>query len=310
MSAERIVRLRAGRDNEQVQLQKYNIFRSRQGGKLVCAVEGDDDAPFYDTMFGKIDSTILFIPFVCNGKDRVLRLRNILARNVAGDSRLVRYFIDHDFDGLRAHTMEHPNGADLYVTPCYSIENLLVGKSVLEKMLRSEYRCNDEYADQDVTRLIALFDARMQEFITCMYEANRLLHSARTQGIMLGSIDKDIIKKYLHISLDAVTVNEQAAELHQLIGYTSAPDGAELAVSLPAFEALDPMRDWRGKFLFEFFRKFLVLLKEDRGTKKPQYFTQRASMSFAPGGDITRALASMIAVPQCLHQFVSRGFSA
>lgn len=310
MMDEGIEKLRRERENSKTLLIQYNKFRSRHEDVLICALEGDDDAPFYDTMLGKIDSTILFIPFVCNGKKEVLLLRNILTRNVAGDSHLVRYFIDHDFDGLRAHTMEHPNGADLYVTPCYSIENLLVGKSVLEKMLRSEYRCNDEYADQDVTRLIALFDARMQEFITCMYEANRLLHSARTQGIILGSIDKDIIKKCLHISLDAVTVNEQAAELHQLIGYTSAPDEATLAVSLPAFQALDPMRDWRGKFLFEFFRKFLALLKEDRGTKNPQYFTQRASMSFAPGGDITRALASMIAVPQCLHQFVSNGFAA
>lgn len=305
MSAARIEKLRAGRNNEQVQLQSYNNFRSRQGGKLVCAFEGHDDVTFYETMFGKISANIRYVPYVCLGKDKVLQLRQILARNVASDSHLMRYFIDHDFDGLKGQ----PFDDNLYVTPCYSIENLLVGQAVLEGLLRAEYRCHDEYAAQDVAVIGKLFEDRVSEFISCMRDVNCWLHSARTQGIILGEM-KDDIEKYLRISLKAITTNAQAGELQVLIGYASAPDVTKLTASLPAFEALDPMKDWRGKFWFAFFRKFLKLLKDDRGTKNPQYFTQKAGMSFNADCDIIRSLASMIAVPQCLHQFGLRMIAA
>ncbi len=304
MSDAGIEKLRRERENANKLLIQYNKIRSRHEGALVCAFEGYDDVTFYETMFGKISANIGYVPYVCLGKDKVLQLRQILARNVASDSHLVRYFVDHDFDGLKGH----PPAENLYVTPCYSIENLLVEQVVLEGLLRAEYRCHDEYASQDVEVIGKLFDDRVGEFIACMHDVNCFLHAARTQGIVLASVDNDI-KKYLRISLGAIAVNEQAAALHTLIGYASAPDEATLAASLPAFEALDPMKDWRGKFWFVFFCKFLALLKEDRGAKNPQYFTQKASMTFAPEGDIIRSMASMIAVPQCLHQFVSKGFA-
>ena len=305
MSDAGIEKLRRERENANKLLIQYNKIRSRHESALVCSFEGYDDVTFYDTMFGKISANIRYVPYVCKGKDQVLQLRQILARNVAADSHLVRYFVDHDFDGLKGH----PPGENLYVTPCYSIENLLVGQVVLEGLLRAEYRCHDDYAAQDVEVIGKLFEDRVSEFISCMRDVNCWLHSARTQGIILGEM-KDDIKKYLRISLKAITTNAQAGELQVLIGYASAPDVTKLTASLPAFEALDPMKDWRGKFWFAFFRKFLKFLKDDRGTKNPQYFAQKASMSFAPDGDIIRSLASMIAVPQCLHQFGLRMIAA
>lgn len=300
MSAERIDSLRAARDKSQIQLQRYNTFRTRHAGQMICAFEGDEDVPFYATMTGKVSTDIRYVPWVCKGKDNVLRLREILARNVAADSHLVRYFIDHDFDGLKGH----PPGANLYVTPCYSIENLMVGRATLEELLCAEYKCHDEHAAQDIANIGQLFDQRWQEFIEGMREANRLLFSARIHGVVLGNVDNDI-KKYLAIKLDGIAPLASADDVHSLIGYSSAPDAGHLAASEGAFDALDPLKDWRGKFVFAFFRRFLALLKEDRGTKAPVYFTCRANMSFNPDGDIIRALASTIMVPECLRLFLT-----
>ncbi len=301
MSEERIAKLRAGRDTPQVQLQKYNIFRTKHAGKWICAFEGHEDVAFYDVMFDKVGAQLNHEPFVCRGKDYVLQLRQVLSRNTSQDSQLVRYFVDRDFDGLKGHEL----GDDVYVTPCYSFENLLVTNAVLKKLMQSEFRCNAEDAAEDIEKIENLFAERLSEFISCIRHANFLLHAARTQGIKLNNVD-NALGQYVCITLTCVESKATQAKVAELLGYATEPNESMLAASKPAFDKLDPQSDWRGKFIFAFFRKFLALLKEDRGGKQPQYFKQRANMNFDPSGDIIRSLASMIPVRDCLRNFISR----
>jgi hypothetical protein len=300
MSADRIDKLREARDKPPVSLQRYNSLRSKDSGKLICAFEGYDDVTFYDAMFNKINAGIQYSPLVCNGKDKVLALREILARNVAADGSPVRFFVDTDFDGLKGK----PPGPDIYLTPCYSIENLLVGKHTLEKLLRGEFRCHDEHSDLDIEDISNLFQLRLTEFNACMYDANHLLFFARKSTLQLKSIDEKFTTKFLDINLKQIKVAGSHTEW-ALLGYTNPPDTSQVAACKPAFDLLDRTKDWRGKFLFAFFKKFLSLLKEDRGGKEPVYFKGRVNMSFAPDGDIIRMLTAMIPVPDCLRAFIS-----
>ncbi len=302
MSAERLDALREARQRAPVVLQRYNNLRSRVSGKLVCAFEGPDDVAFYDAMLPRIKADFEHIPFVCSGKDKVLQLREILQRNVAADSKLVLYFIDRDFDGSKGHD----EGSDLYITPCYSIENLIVGSAMLTRLLRGEYRCNDEHAETDVAAICQLFEERLAEFHAAMHEVNFLLFFARKNMLRLASIDNDI-RKYISISLATISLKVNTAEIAKLLGYDAAPDPAALQPLASDFAMLNPLLDWRGKFLFAFFRKFLAAIREDRGTKKPnipQHFKGRADVNFQPEGDIVRNLASMINVPDCLRRFI------
>lgn len=294
---DRVEQMRQGRNIPQVTLQRYNQLRSRCPGRIICAFEGFDDVTFYDVMFKRIAS-FEYVPLVCKGKDKVLDLRVLLARNTAEDSDKVRYFVDHDFDGLKGHSP----GGDLYCTPSYSFENLLVSRNVLESLLRSEYRCSDENGDLDIRKIGEIFGARLAEFIEYIREANHLIYLARITGVRLKEIQEDL-KKYVLIRLDCIVPATDPEELPALVGYEYAPQAADLLTCVGAFNELDPVLHWRGKFLFAFFRKFLAELKEDRGSNLPKYFTQRSNMNFSPGSDVVRPLASMIPVPECLRAF-------
>lgn len=298
MNDSRIDEMRKARDKPAVMLARYNQVRSKHPGKLVCAFEGHDDVTFYDAMFSKINANILYAPIVCNGKDHVLGLRNSLADNVSLDRSLVRYFVDWDFDGLKGNT----HSPEIYFTPCYSFENLLVNRATLETLLRGEFRCNDEHGASDMERIGGLFQARLDEFISCMREANHLLFCARISGHRLLRIENDL-KKYLILTVEQIAPAPNRV-LHELLGYKDTPDQIHLALSKDAFDQLDPLRDWRGKFIFAFFQKFLACIKEDRGCKSPRFFTEKATVTFAPMSDIFRTLAVSIAVPECLKTFV------
>ena len=171
--------------------------------------------------------------------------------------------------------------------------------------MQSEFHCNDEHSTEDIEKIENLFAERLSEFISCIRQVNFLWHAALSQGMKLLNPENEL-SKYVRISLTCVESNATQADTVKLLGYPTDPDENFLLASRPAFDKLDPILDWRGKFILAFFREFLTLLKKDRGAKPPQYFKVRANMKFDANGDICRALASMIAVPDCLRNFISR----
>jgi hypothetical protein len=226
-------------------------------------------------------------------------LRAILPFLCKIQAKDVRYFIDKDFDGLKGH----PAGNDLYCTHTYSIENILVNLKVLKMLLQGEYRCNDENGSEDISNISELYCNRLTEFIQIIKNANQIIHYARTENLSCCSIDNDL-KKYASINLEHVKPAESESELWRIVGMLSEVSLDVLASREQDFISLDPIQDWRGKYYFAFFRKFLADLKDDRGSKAPKYFKQRANMSFSPQADIIRPLASIVDIPQCLSIFI------
>lgn len=298
---DRLEKLRAGREIPQVVLQKYNQLRTKFPGTLVCAFEGADDVTFYDTVFTRVRGELRYVPFVCKGKDQVLSLRTMLERNVSTDAQLVRYFVDNDFDGLKGHLPSE----DIYCTPCYSIENALVNDRILIGLLRSEFRCNDEYGDGDIRKSLDIFKDRLTEFQQAIESANKLIFYARRSLTMLSDIEEDL-SKYVKITLREVSSIANEDELCRLVGFKVPPDSSELTTADVAFKKLNAGDDWRGKFIFGFFKKFLSELKEDRGRKNPEIFAKRGKMTFSPGHDIIRTLSVLMSVPKCLEEFVCK----
>ncbi len=292
-------RMRAARERGVVFLQGYNTLRSKYPGNVVLAVEGDDDPIFYKTSIRAINPALGWVPFVCYGKDNVLSLRALLERNTDVDALNTYFMVDKDFDQLKGHDPS-PN---LYCTPVYSIENLMVTSSVFEELLIGEYKCAAE--SDDVAKLKAVFEARLLEFFEAMALANRALHFCRVKGVGSGSVDNRI-KQYVAISLDGVSAKYDKDDLGRLVGLPEDVDISSCADTYAAFLTLEPMNDWRGKFILLFFVEFLAQLQEDRCTAKPKMFGQRRKVTFNPKSSIVRVLSSMIVPPPCLAHFVER----
>ena len=120
------------------------------------------------------------------------------------------YFLDKDFDGVD----DHPNSSDVYITPCYSVENLYVTETVFKRILRSEFSLNEQ-ADYDGTfmRCLDLFRDRLREFLDAVQLANAwiLFHrnaeardrenSVSPARLNLGSLN---LNQMVDVSLEAV----------------------------------------------------------------------------------------------------------
>lgn len=291
-------RMRAARDKGVVALQYYNTLRSKHPGAIVLALEGYDDPIFYKTTIRAFNPSFSWMPLVCNGKDKVLTLRVLLERNKDADARNTFYIVDRDFDALKGHTPS----ANLYCTSGYSIENYLVTVDAFEELLIGEFKCST--GDDEVAELTALFKSRLSEFFDAMELANRALHYCRVKGVRAGPVESRI-KQYVTISLDGISAKYDQNDLVRLVGFTEGLDISALRETAVAFDRLEPLNDWRGKYLLSFFVEILMHLLEDRCCQDPQRFSQRCKVTFNPKSSIVRVLSSMVTPPPCLKNFIA-----
>ncbi|PHQ60875.1 MAG: hypothetical protein COC03_00565 [Robiginitomaculum sp.] len=273
--------------------------QSRPEGHPILVVEGADDVTFYETMIKRVRAGMDVFFIVSDGKGNALDLRLVVKKNKTGDLKVVKFAVDKDFDNLRG---QEP-GDDLYCTPTYSIENLLVETNIFKSLMNAEYRCAKDSDVECQQKIVDLYEKRFAEFCTNISEANHLIYLARTTNNKLSGIDESI-KKYVRVSLNSVTGIADFDKIAGLVGYAVVPSQAELDKSNIEFSKLNPPSDWRGKFFMEFFRAILRLLKKDRGAKVPVYFEKKQKVTFDPGNDMFRALSSIASIPSCLEKFI------
>lgn len=288
-------KMRASRSNPQVALISYTTVRGKNPEKLICVFEGYEDLPYYETIFNRVGNATAFSSIIAKGKDQVLSLRAILKANHYKDDK-VRFFIDNDFDGLKGHAA----GDDIYVTEGYSIENHLAGSNILSSLLHSEFKCCAASEDTAVQTINELFDHFLAAFFEIMRPANQAIFYARTRDVKLKNIE-DRIGEYFLLTLDGI--NATGSDQFDLIGW---PEGLDRDISSVEadFSRLDPHMQWRGKFIFELFVRFLHQLKNDRTSDTPKLFERKAGVKFDPNGDVVRVLASLSTIPTSLSLFV------
>lgn len=289
-------KMRASRNNPQVALISYTTVRGKNPEKLICVFEGYEDLPYYETIFNRVGNSTEFTSIIAKGKDQVLALRHALQNNHYQDDK-VRFFIDQDFDGMKGHSF----GDDIYVTEGYSIENHLADAGILSSLLNSEFKCcpDDESAVKNVN---ILFDEFLGAFFEIMRPVNQAIFYARTHDVKLTNIE-DRIGEYFLFTLDSIT--DKKSDYFKLIGWPV--DLARDTSSVESvFSKMDPHMQWRGKFIFELFVKFLHQLKNDRTSDTPRFFAKKAGVKFDPNGEIIRSLASLSAIPPSLSAFVAQ----
>ncbi|WP_336292396.1 DUF4435 domain-containing protein [Cronobacter dublinensis] len=290
--------IREKRKSPKVLQQRFNSFISRHSDEIIFAVEGEDDITYYNTILFRLKEKHA-IGFSCKGKDNVLNLRDIIHNSPEYNDLATYFFIDKDFDYLKGR---EPS-PDLYCTPVYSFENILICDLSLRQLLIGEFHCNDENAHSDLEKIKSIYDARKQEFLDAIRYVNNVIFHLRTNGIQANSIEKDL-KKFIRVNLDRVDLIVGKKEIHQLVGLADDSVLADFVENDEGFKKLDPEKDWRGKFIYAFFCIILSELKEDRGKRPPSVFASRKNMTFDPRNDIFRALSSLSPIPTCLREFM------
>lgn len=294
-SKDRLSKMREARSVPAVILQEHNKFRSSHPNKLMMAVEGDSDCIFYQTMVSKYTSNLDSICFPCSGKKAVLSLRKSLKESKVNAEKIC-FFVDHDFDGIG----DHAPSFDLYCTPTYSIENIMVSKTVLQSLLKTELKCNDHNADKDVDSVCERFEKLLNQYFDAMKEVNLLIFVSRKKGVSISLRDKKI-NKFISVSVEEIKNLNQAKIL---LNDNSLITNKDMETWQDDFETLKPLENWRGKYLLDFFLKFLKLVAKDRNSENPSLFVEKKNVSFDPYPNSIRLLASICEAPQCLIDFL------
>lgn len=309
MSQEKIQQLSAATRSPAVALMKFNKLRSKHRNGMVFAFEGQEDPIFYAMAAQRLDFTQTFHPLVLNGKDMVLGLRALLTNSMEADKgEGVAFFIDSDFDGLKGHAA----GPDIYVTPTYSIENIVCSVSSLKSLLRFEFKLYEDDLEDDIDKICTYYQNTLNSFQLEMRDVNLLIYFGRkfSQRMLNSKIISinDQLDKYFTLNANTLTIssNCKGNAAKNQVRFDCDFDFSETNIASNEFDKLDPQTSWRGKFIFHMFTKFIQAIAEDRNLQQPKFFRKgkgKVKLNLATDTSY-RVLTTACELPQCLKHFL------
>ncbi|WP_167016797.1 DUF4435 domain-containing protein [Chitinophaga sp. Cy-1792] len=225
-------------------------------------IEGKD-APYYNLRVkNRLDKLQLF-PIQCGGKSKVLKVYELIKNHEVYLKYKIGYFVDLDFD-------DRLNNDDIYETPTYSIENLYCYPEVMGEVLKNEFALSEvdegyqnilkHYVKMltEATAAQSLFNA----WYYCLKEKKRN-ENLNTTGVALDDTFK---KGYIFVDLLEIVRKYDLGRIRT--DFKTAIDCDEKRINeIDAyFNSTDMVSCLRGKYLIEFFHKFLVLVSKDSVT--------------------------------------------
>jgi len=168
----RVSALIKSRNNISVKFLEFMRIVAKEN--LPICFEGEDEK-YYSARI----SSLIFSDWIgidCGGKKNVIDLRKSIKKNEVYKDTKALFFVDSDFesnDDIR-------NLPDVYITPCYSVENLYTSNEVFQRVLRSEFGISEvgEFS-QCYQKCIQIFNSRKQEFLSAIQDFNQLIFLLR-----------------------------------------------------------------------------------------------------------------------------------
>ena len=286
--------IRTSRKNPSVLKAQIITVRSSRPSANIFVFEGPEDIGVYETWIAKTSPKLQYEPVTGRGKEQLEKLHELL--HSCSDKLLagVYFFVDCDFDEYR-EASQH-----LFTLDGYSIENFLCCEIVLESLLTDEFRCaGDPKSRQNI---INTYSKILDDFFSEIKELNFLLYCAR-------QLDIEIIKKpesisdLLTIRLDSIAPTK--ASLSDELQLKRALTTEEMEERRPLFECLDKKRSHRGKYVIDFFRKWLKALEIDKRSSAPIFFERTEKLSGDPSNSSLRRFSSASVIPDGLDTFLS-----
>jgi len=266
--------------------------RSRSEDVYIFIFEGPEDVPVYEEWLRRLDAPS-YEALPGAGKEQLLSLREMLR-----DDQLIRrvyFFVDADFDALLEEDVR------VFVLDAYSIENLIVGRDVLESLLRDEFRCAGLIEDK--CRVHERYEEFMRSAKERLLDLHRIQFIARREGLRASTWPEKITS---HFSVSLRGVDGPAIDWMHQLGYSgrvSVPRMTELGRE---FAALPFPRAQRGKYILQIFRAWIGLVFADRRSPTSTLFSQSIpTLGGDPQNSSMRRFAAAAAPPVGLRDFIA-----
>ncbi|HLO99646.1 MAG TPA: DUF4435 domain-containing protein [Fimbriimonas sp.] len=269
---------------------------------IFCFFEGEDNK-YYVPIIEHVHVGIRIEFFNCGGKSKVFELDSKLSSKIYSVYRKA-FFVDGDFDSTLTPS-------SIYVTPCYSIENLYVNRDCFRKILKSEFLCFDDGSTEcDHYKVMAHFDESLKQFCKNVFSLNAWILAQRRSSTSISlkraSLDNIRIHKFVKVNLDGIVKLQKLSECLNLGNLdASLVTRKQLLDASKVLRAGNPICDFRGKFQMYFFISYLKLLISDANSTAPTKFTLRTKvkLSLSEGNAISE-LSSYAKTPLCLRTYI------
>lgn len=264
---------------------------------VFCFYEGEDGKYYNPKIQSILGSNI--IPIICGNKNETLKTW----RRIKGDHHYrdigKMFFVDRDMDDI-----PNDRDEDLYICPCYSIENLYANRGTFERILQSEFSINK--VENDFEKCISLFDKLYEEFINEIMEFNACVFLRKKKVLGNGKVPLKDFKVGQVFCVDLNGINKSPKYIDQINKLKTALDADEPEVQ-SAIQELKKMGDFntafRGKNQLDFMVLLLNLLKQ--ANSEGEFFdTKRSCVTLNITKNRLSELSQYALFPQCLKCFL------
>ena len=127
-------------ESECIEVIFKNYIENKNKKNLFIFFEGKDDFRYYSSRIFSYFSKKNYSQHHCNSKENVINLYRMIKNQTKSKNRKNLYFVDKDYN-------EEKIEEDIYVTPCYSIENFYLSDSAIEDSIKGIFGFSDEQLD-------------------------------------------------------------------------------------------------------------------------------------------------------------------
>lgn len=289
--------MRDARGNANVAFINFTDCHDKFDSHIFCFYEGEDGKYYNQKIKSTLGENIVTIK--AGKKIEVLKVwRKIKSDNHYDDIKKC-FFVDRDMDEDPADKNE-----DLYITPCYSIENLYVTKKAFGNILQSEFSC-DIY-ESDYHKCMTKFEELLGLFNEQMLEFNALVLIRRNKGLNNGKVQIRNIKtmSMFETTINGISKKQKYEECITKLKNDLSVSDIEVSNSVEELKSRGDYNNlFRGKNQLDFLVKLLDILKELHNNE--QFFEKkRTSVTLNLTNNRLSELSQYADFPPCLVCFL------
>lgn len=240
-----------------------HIYEQNIPDAIFIAVEGQSDSSYYRPRLQAIKrKSYEFI--VCNSRKNVLAFRSFIQGKNKYKDAIIGYIIDRDYEDNRGIP------ADVYITPCHSIENFYCSQTAFSNILNDHFHLKK--SDPRYRKIIDFHIDQYTRFLSAILPFYAWYLCLLERGYR-SVIIKDFVDKYINIRINHISKKYTIDLLEER--YTDAPKIPMNTI----YKKMSMLRhnsrsNIRGKDILKFMIIFLKFIKKEWNSEHGLYYKE------------------------------------
>ncbi|WP_311769202.1 DUF4435 domain-containing protein [Listeria innocua] len=299
---------------EYISAKQKKCSRSR----FFCFFEGEDRKYYVERIKKRInEDEVNVLAYICDNRDGVITIyKKALSEN--DDMKCLLFFIDRDYN-----LDSYENDEFVYQTPEYSIENFYSKRSVVENIMEIEFGIQPE--SEDMCFVLDLYETLFKDFINYYSCVNIWYIACKEIGLSVKisgfkpKSDISLQSGKLVIKNSSININEISEYYLELLQKDKIKNKKYAQKNIDEYSkkhrgikdsikkitcTYNCDKDFRGKFILEFFKMFISYIVELNKEKKLNKIYEMVYIDVWQK-NILSALSKHAVTPECLDKYIA-----